>query len=76
MAKVIKPGVEGIMISLTMMIIDINQFQIRNALGIWINDTFVGVTNETIDRYWCLELIGLGFKLVPLLYIWCLLPTN
>ena len=38
MAKIIKPGVEGIMISLMMTIINLNQFTIRTLFGTLIND--------------------------------------
>ena len=76
MAKIIKPGVEGIMISLTMTIINLNQFTLRTLLGTFINDQFVGVDNESIDRIWILIIIELGFKLIPFFYIYCLVPTN
>lgn len=76
MAKIIKPGIEGIMISLSMTIINLNQFVMRNALGTFVNDHFVGITNATIDQYWILALIELIFKILPFFYIYCLVPSN
>jgi hypothetical protein len=76
MAKVIPPGIEGTMVSLFTTIINLNQFTIKTAFGTWVNDKFVGITNDNIDKYWILAIIETVGKLVPLLYIYCLVPTN
>jgi hypothetical protein len=76
MAKVIPPGVEGTMVSLFTTIVNLNQFTIKTALGSYINDRFVGVTNSNIEKYWVLSIIETVGKLLPLMYIYLLVPTN
>lgn len=49
MAKVIPPGIEGTMVSLFTTIINLNQFTIKTAFGTWVNDKYVGITNDNID---------------------------
>ena len=76
MAKIIPPGVEAFMVSISMTIITLNQFTMRQILGTFINSRFVGVTNDTIERYWVLALIETIFKLLPFIYIYFLCPRN
>ena len=51
MAKIIPPGVEGTMSALTATIINLSNFLIRIAFGVFLNDRFVGVTNENMEKY-------------------------
>ena len=76
MAKSIPPGVEGTIVSLTMTIINLNQFILRSFFGTFINDHFVGVTKEHLDRFYILCLINFAFKWMPLFFIWKLIPKN
>ena len=75
MAKTIPPGIEGTMISLTMTLINLNQFILRTTWGTFINDNFVGVTKNRLGKYYILTLIQLASKFFPLFLINCLLPT-
>lgn len=76
MSKVIPPGIEGTMFSLTVTLIALSNFVIRNLLGTVINDLFVKVTKENLDNFWILMTIQLVSKFYPLLIINCLVPTN
>lgn len=76
MSKVIPPGIEGTMFSLTVTLIALSNFVIRNLFGTIINDLFVKVTKENLDDFWILMTIQLVSKFYPLLIINCLVPTN
>lgn len=51
------------------------RMQISSQIGSWINDWFVGCTQENLGEYWKLEAIGMACSLLPLLFIW-LIPTR
>ena len=74
MGKIIPPGVEGTMISLTATIININQFLLRQAIGSFINDIFVHVTTENLGNYYILMIIMLIGKFYPLIFLFQLVP--
>ena len=76
MAKVIPPGVEGIMTSVSMTLINLNQYTLRQTLGARINSNVVHVTYDHMEKYYILTIVEFIFKIFPLLYIHCLLPTN
>lgn len=76
MARIIAPGVEGTMMSFASIIINLNQFTIRNLIGVFINNTFVHVSNDTMNDYYILCWIRFGTSFIPLTYMWWLLPTN
>lgn len=76
MSKSIPPGVEATMFSFTATIINLNQFVLRALIGSWINDTFVGVTSLSLDKYYILTIIGLCGKFLPLFMITLLIPLN
>lgn len=74
MAKIIPPGLEGTMMSLTATVINLNQYILRNAIGVILNDLFVGCSKENLGVYWVLCAISLGAKLFPFVYISQLVP--
>jgi hypothetical protein len=76
MSKSIPPGVEATMFSLTATIINLNQFILRAVIGSVVNDMFVGVTNQSLDKYYILTIIEIIGKLFPLLIISLLIPLN
>lgn len=76
MSKVIPPGIEGTMFSLTATLANLSHFILRNFVGTVINDLFVGVTKEKIDKFWILMVIQLLSKFYPLFLINRLVPTN
>ena len=74
MAKIIPPGIEGTMMSLTDTIINLGQFTLRQLFGVILNDVFVGCTKEKIDLFWILCVIQLACKIIPFVYISQLVP--
>ena len=44
-------------------------------MGSWINDQWVGVTQEDLTQYWVLVTIGFACSFLPLLFIW-MIPTH
>ena len=48
---------------------------VRGWLGSWVNDQWVGVTQEDLSKYWVLVTIGLVCSFLPLLFVW-LIPTR
>ena len=42
----------------------------------WINKEFVGVEKENINKYYILVFIQLIGTIIPMLYIFCMIPTN
>ena len=75
LAKVILPGVEASMISFSATIISLNQFSIRNIMGVVINDKFFQVSNESFDQYYMLQVAALIGYVVPLLFIHLMVPS-
>ena len=76
MAKIIPPGIEGTMISITNTIMFLSNLLLRNVLGIFLNDTFAHVTVSKLDNFSILCLFQLLFRLLPLFYIGLLVPRN
>ena len=76
MAKIIPPGVEGSMVALTATIINLNQFLIRGSFGALLNDLFVGVTTQHLEKYPSLAWIYLFGKFFPFFFIFSLIPKN
>lgn len=74
MAKIIPPGIEGTMMSLTATIINLGQYILRMAIGVLINDMFVGCSRENIQLYWVLMAIQLASRFIPFVYISQLVP--
>lgn len=76
-ALMIPRGTEATLMALSFTIMQINQFTIRNMLGLTINYLFVGVTNDnTAERYYILTVIRLFGSFIPLLFLWKMLPSN
>ena len=75
MAKIIAPGIEGTMFSLTGSIITISIMVLRNMLGVFIN-RYIGVTKEKMADYYLLLWIELVFKTIPFLYIGRLIKSK
>ena len=74
-SKVVPTGVESSMMSLSITIIYLNQFFLRSAIGLLINSTFVHVTKQNTDNYLYLKVICATSSLLPLLYMFRLIPT-
>jgi len=43
---------------------------------VWINKEFVGVEKENINKYYILVFIQLIGTVIPMLYIFCMIPSN
>ena len=48
---------------------------VRGWMGSWINEKWVGVTQEDLSDYWVLVLIGTICSFLPLFFLW-LIPTR
>lgn len=75
MAKIIAPGIEGTMFSLTGSILTISFMVMRNLLGVFIN-RYIGVTKEKMGDYYILLWIELFFKMMPFFYIGRLIKSK
>ena len=81
-SKLVPPGIESTMYSLSVTFIVLNLFVLRAIMGILINHYFVKVTKENIglssgedDRYIWLKLIAILTPFIPFLFMFRLLPT-
>ena len=54
LAKLTPPGIESSLMALSNTILNLNQFTIRGLLGVYINETFIGVEKENIEKYYML----------------------
>ena len=76
MAKIIPPGIEGTMISITNTLMFLSNLLLRNLFGILVNDIFVHVTVQNLNNYSILCLFDLLCRFVPLIYIGIMVPRN
>ncbi len=74
-SKMIPPGIDSTMFSLSMSIIILSKFSLRNLTGALINDNFVHVSKANMENYYVLKIIQMLTSCIPLLYLWCLVPT-
>jgi hypothetical protein len=75
-ARITPPGIEGTMMAFSTTLIQLNQFTIRNLLGVFINSKFVQVSSDNMDNYWVLTTIKFIGSLIPLTFMLKILPTN
>lgn len=73
--KVIPKGTEATMQAVSSSIHSLNMHLVRSQLGIQINSSFVNVTKENIGNYPMLTIIECACALIPLTYIYLLIPT-
>ena len=74
-SKMIPPGVESTMYSLSITIIALNQFIIRAIMGVYVNDQFVHVSKGHMENYYQLKIICIVTSCIPLTYLFYLIPT-
>ena len=74
-SKMIPPGIESTMMSLSTSIIILNQFLLRQLMGLIINDTFIHVTKKNMDNYIWLKVVCIVTSCIPLTYMWRMVPT-
>ena len=53
-----------------------NLFAVRSIIGMLINKTFLGVEQENIENYYQLVAIQFIGTLLPMTYIYQMMPTN
>ena len=75
-AKVVPSGSEATIMGLPTTLMKFNNIILRNFLGVYINSITANVTKDDISNYWVLALIHLIGTCVPLLYVYCLIPSN
>jgi hypothetical protein len=76
MAKLIEPGIEATMMSISATLFNLNKLTLKQMIGVFLNETFVHVKNNQLDRYYILTTIGLFGTFLPILLIKLLVPTN
>ena len=76
MSKIIPPGVEATMFAITATLINLSLFILCTMTGSVVNDLFVGVTRDSLDRYYILNIILMVLKTVPLILVYRLVPKN
>ena len=75
--KLIPPGIESTIMSLSMIIIGLNQSFLRSSIGYLFNLLFFNVTKDDIsERYYLLSIVSFIGTLIPMTYIYCLVPSN
>ena len=75
-ARLVVPGAESTLMSLSYSILIFGKFFLGGYMGLLINYLFVGVTNDTIDNYYILQAISTICKLIPMTYIYRMLPSQ
>jgi len=64
------------MLSLSTSIIKLNQFTIREMVGVTINDMFVHVTKKSLRDVFTLTEIALCSAFIPFLFLWWMIPSK
>ena len=78
LARLTPPGLEGTMTSFSFSIIILNQFMLRLLVGAVINGNFVHppVEAKNIKDFPKLMIIQFFGTLIPMTYIYCMVPLN
>lgn len=79
-SKLVPPGIESTMYSLSVTFIVMNLFVLRAIMGILINHYFIKVDKENLrgvgeDRYIWLKVIAIFTPFIPFLFMFRMLPT-
>lgn len=74
-SKMIPPGIESTMYSLSITVVVLNQFIIRAMMGVWVNDEFVGVRKGHMENFIYLKMICIVTSCIPLTYMFHMIPT-
>jgi hypothetical protein len=76
-AKLIRPGTESTMMGVTYSMLLFNHYTVREYVGMAINQGFdIGVKKGHLDNYWNLVVIQACCCLIPLFYIYKIVPSN
>lgn len=75
-AQLVSPGVEGTMLSLSTSLIKLNQFTIREMVGILINDLFIHVTRKNLTDIFYLIEVAFFFSFIPIIFIYFMVPSR
>ena len=75
-AQLVSPGVEGTMLSLSTSLIKLNQFTIREMVGILINDSLIHVSTKNLGDIFYLIEISFFCAFVPIALIYLMVPTK
>jgi len=74
-SKATPPGIEATMCALAVTLLILNQFILRSVMGVLINDNFIFVSKGQIDDYMYLKMVCIVAAVIPLSYMWRLVPT-
>ena len=75
-AQLVSPGVEGTMLSLSTSLIKLNQFTIREMVGILINDMFIHVTRKSLTDIFYLVEVAFFASFIPIVFIYLMVPSR
>jgi len=75
-AQIAAPGVEAFMSSIGGTIIQFNMFTLRSIIGLYCNKWFADITRDTIEDYYKLAFIQIIGCVIPLLYMYHIIPSN
>lgn len=76
LAKLIRPGTESTMMGLSYSMLLLNHNVLRDLGGAFINETWIGVDNKNLDLYWICIIISTSCMLIPITYIYFVVPSN
>ena len=75
--KLVPVGIEATIFMVYSTVLELSQGALRETVGIIINDNFIHVTNENLDNYWQLKVIGMCCNCIVFFFICCgLIPTK
>jgi hypothetical protein len=76
LAKLIRPGTESTMMGISYSLLLLNASVLRDIGGALINESFIGVSKDDLSNYWICLIISTLVTLIPMTYIYWLVPTN
>ena len=74
-AKQAVPGVEATMVAFGSSLLRLNQYTIREAMGITINDMFIHASRDNLSSICTLTIIAMLTSFIPLTFMRCLVPS-
>jgi len=76
LAKLVRPGTESTMMGLSYAMLLLNHNVLRDMVGAFINEEFFHVDKDNLENYWKCIAVSTSCCLIPLTYIYFLVPSN
>lgn len=75
--KLVPVGIEATISMVYQTVLSLSSVALRETVGLLINDLFINVTNENLDNYVWLKVIGMCCNCIPFLFIYLgMVPTK